>query len=92
MTAVEKMALKIARQQEKKQKKENEKREQLAAGFAFVKPVSASAKKIIQQLEAMMIDGDAKIDNANNVFMRLLLSRLEQIKYQSLTTTSKTAI
>ena len=71
MTALEKMALKIARQQAKKAKKENEKREQLAAGFAFVKPVSASAKKVIQQLEAMMIDGYAKIDNANDcVYVR----------------------
>ena len=64
MTAVEKMALKIVRQQAKKAKKENEKREQLAAGFAFVKPVSASAKKVIEQLEAMMIDGYANINRS----------------------------
>lgn len=76
MTALEKMTLKIARQQEKNAKKENEKREQLAAGFAFVKPVSASAKKIIQQLEAMMIDGYAKIDNANDVFMPVVVEQV----------------
>ena len=76
MTALEKMALKIARQQAKKAKKENEKREQLAAGFAFVKPVSASAKKVIQQLEAMMIDGYAKIDNANDVFMPVVVEQV----------------
>ena len=43
MTEREKLMLKIARQQEKKAKKEKEKREQLAAGFACIKPVSASA-------------------------------------------------
>ena len=76
MTALEKMALEIVQKQEKNAKKENEKREQLAAGFAFVKPVSASAKKIIQQLEAMMIDGYAKIDNANNVFMPVVVEQV----------------
>ena len=76
MTEREKFTLKIARQQEKNAKKENEKREQLAAGFAFVKPVSASAKKVIQQLEAMMIDGYAKIDNANNVFMPVVVEQV----------------
>ena len=76
MTALEKMALKIARQQEKNAKKENAKREQLAAGFAFVKPVSASAKKIIQQLEAMMIDGYAKIDNTNGSFMPVVVEQV----------------
>ena len=76
MTAVEKMALKIARQQERKAKKENEKREQLAAGFACVKPVSASAKKVIQQLEAMMIDGYAKIDHASDIFMPVVVEQV----------------
>lgn len=76
MTEREKLALKIARQQEKKQKKENEKRERLAAGFACIKPVSASAKKVIQQLEAMMIAGYAKIDNANGIFMPVVVERV----------------
>lgn len=76
MTAVEKMALKIARQQEKNAKKENEKREQLTAGFTFVKPVSASAKKVIEQLEAMMIDGYAKIDNTNGAFMPVVVEQV----------------
>ena len=76
MTALEKMALKIARQQEKNAKKENEKRERLAAGFACIKPVSASAKMVIQQLEAMMIDGYAKIDNANDVFMPVVVEQV----------------
>ena len=69
-------ALEIVQQQAKDAKKENIKREQLAAGFAFVKPVSASAKKVIQQLEAMMIDGYAKIDNANDAFMPVVVEQV----------------
>ena len=69
-------ALEIVQQQAKDAKKENIKREQLAAGFAFVKPVSASAQKVIQQLEAMMIDGYAKIDNANDVFMPVVVEQV----------------
>lgn len=76
MTEREKLMLKIARQQERKAKKEKEKREQLAVGFACIKPVSASAKKVIQQLEAMMIDGYAKIDNANDVFMLVVVEQV----------------
>ena len=76
MTEREKFTLKIARQQERKAKKENEKREQLAAGFTFVKPVSASAKKVIQQLEAMMIDGYAKIDHASDIFMPVVVEQV----------------
>ena len=76
MTEREKFTLKIARQQERKAKKENEKREQLAAGFACVKPVSASAKKVIQQLEAMMIDGYAKIDHASDIFMPVVVEQV----------------
>ena len=76
MTEREKLALKIARQQEKKAKKENEKRERLAAGFACIKPVSASAKKVIQQLEAMMIDGYVKIDNARGIFMPVIVEQV----------------
>lgn len=76
MTALEKMALEIVQKQAKNAKKENAKREQLAAGFAFVKPVSASAKKIIQQLEAMMIDGYAKIDNTNGSFMPVVVEQV----------------
>ena len=69
-------ALEIVQQQAKDAKKENIKREQLAAGFAFVKPVSASAKKVIQQLEAMMIDGYAKIDNTNGSFMPVVVEQV----------------
>ena len=76
MTEREKFTLKIARQQERKAKKENEKREQLAAGFACVKSVSASAKKVIQQLEAMMIDGYAKIDHASDIFMPVVVEQV----------------
>jgi len=76
MTALEKMALEIVQKQAKNAKKENEKREQLAAGFTFVKPVSASAKKVIQQLEAMMIDGYAKIDNTNGAFMPVVIEQV----------------
>jgi conserved hypothetical protein len=76
MTALEKMALEIVQKQAKNVKKENEKREQLAAGFTFVKPVSASAKKVIQQLEAMMIDGYAKIDNTNGAFMPVVIEQV----------------
>ena len=76
MTALEKMALEIVQKQAKNAKKENVKREQLAAGFTFVKPVSASAKKVIEQLEAMMIDGYAKIDNANDAFMPVVVEQV----------------
>ena len=76
MTALEKMALEIVQKQAKNAKKENEKREQLAAGFTFVKPVSASAKKVIQQLEAMVIDGYAKIDNTNGAFMPVVIEQV----------------
>ena len=76
MTALEKMALEIVQKQAKNAKKENEKREQLAAGFTFVKPVSASAKKVIQQLEAMMIDGYAKIDHASDIFMPVVVEQV----------------
>ena len=76
MTALEKMALEIVQKQAKNVKKENEKREQLAAGFTFVKPVSASAKKVIEQLEAMMIDGYAKIDNTNGAFMPVVIEQV----------------
>ena len=76
MTALEKMALEIVQKQAKNAKKENEKREQLAAGFTFVKPVSASAKKVIQQLEAMMINGYAKIDNTNGAFMPVVVEQV----------------
>ena len=56
-------------------KKEKEVK-QLAAGFTCIKPVSASAKKVIQQLETMMIDGYAKIDNANGVFMPVVVEQV----------------
>ena len=76
MKTLEQMALEIVRKQAKKAKRENEKREQLAAGFTFVKPVSASAREVIQQLEAMMIDGYAKIDNANDAFMPVVVEQV----------------
>ena len=76
MTALEKMALEIVQKQAKNAKKENAKHEQLTAGFTFVKPVSARAKKVIEQLEAMMIDGYAKIDNANGAFMPVVVEQV----------------
>ena len=76
MKTLEQMALEMVQKQAKNAKKEDAKREQLSAGFACVKPVSASAKKVIEQLEAMMIDGYAKIDNANDVFMPVVVEQV----------------
>lgn len=61
---------------EKELAKASAKAEQIMAGFINIKPVSASAKKVLQKLESMMVDGYVKIDNTNGVYTPVSVEKI----------------